>query len=69
MENQELQAVETVAEKGTGLMTKQNLIIAGGIILIAAIGYGVYKLIRSKKETSVTVTRIEELSNDEENEE
>ena len=69
MENQELQVVETVAEKGTGLMTKQNLIIVGGVILIAAIGYGVYKFIRSKKETSVTVTRIEELSNDEENEE
>lgn len=69
MENQELQVAETVVEKGAGLMTKQNLIIAGGVILVAAIGYGVYRFIRSRKEANITVTRIDELSNEEETEE
>lgn len=59
MENNEIQAVETVIEKTPSLMTKKTIIIAGGVILVAAIGYGIYKVIRARKEKEVTVKHEE----------
>lgn len=69
METTALETVETVTELGPSIINKKGLIIAGGVALLAAVGYGIYRLIKARKEKEVTVTHLHVVKDEELDEE